>query len=175
MLEKGQTVEINYAGQLEDGYEFVNTWLMPDAVKVTIGASGLLPAIEQELITMTRGERRTIEIPCADAYGEYDPTSLIAVPTATFPHAEDLPVGAYIEFNMAGGRGRARVLEMNDETILFDCNHELAGHNLRFEVELVDDGTGKAMDQELDATGCGCNKLREALSDDCCCDHHHHS
>ena len=174
MLKKGQKVEINYAGQLEDGFEFVNTWLVPDNAHVTIGEYNILPALERELMTMARGERRTVLVPCEEAYGSYDPNALISVPASTFPHAEDLPVGAYIEFDMPGGHARAKVVEMDDETILFDCNHELAGHDLLFEIELVDDGKGKAIDQELDHDGCGCNKLRETLSDgkhDCC--HHH--
>ena len=39
MLRIGQRVEINYVGCLEDGTEFVNTWLMPDNVAVTLGSS----------------------------------------------------------------------------------------------------------------------------------------
>ena len=105
MLERGQKVAINYAGWLEDGTEFVNTWLVPDSVTITIGASELLPAIE-------------------------------------------------------------------DGQVLFDTNHELAGHDLSFEVELVDDGTTTALEAEGSSTGCGCNRLRESLGK-CDCDHEH--
>ena len=60
MLQFGQKVEINYAGFLEDGTEFVNTWLSPDSVSVTIGQSGLLPAFEQALVDM--------QLPCLDYF-----------------------------------------------------------------------------------------------------------
>lgn len=59
MLERGQKVAINYAGWLEDGTEFVNTWLVPDSPTITIGASGLLPAFEEQLLPMENGTRRT--------------------------------------------------------------------------------------------------------------------
>ena len=166
MLKAGQQVKINYAGQLEDGYEFVNTWLMPDPVTVEIGNSGLLPAFERELVTMTRGTRKKFKIPCALAYGAHDPSAVITIPAEGFPHADELPVGAYIEFDIPGGRARAKVLAADTETLTFDCNHELAGHDLTFEVELVDDGTVSVMDQEMGATGCNCDRLRKTLSGD---------
>ncbi|MGN0077346.1 MAG: peptidylprolyl isomerase [Coriobacteriales bacterium] len=173
MLAAGQKVEINYSGQLEDGTEFVNTWLMPDSVPVVLGSSGLLPAFERELLGMQRGQRRSFTIPCEEAYGPYDPAGVISVPAEGFPHADELPVGQFIEFNMAGGRGRARVLGIQDGQILFDTNHELAGHDLSFEVELVDDGSSTALDQEGGSSGCGCNRLRESLGSSCECPHHH--
>lgn len=169
MLQFGQKVEINYAGFLEDGTEFVNTWLSPDSVSVTIGQSGLLPAFEQALVDMHRGQRKTIDIPCEQAYGSFDESAVITVAKAGFPHADELPVGEYIEFDMAGGTGRARVVAVDDETIVFDCNPELAGHDLRFEIELVDVEGSTALDQESEATGCGCDRLRESLGA-----HHRH-
>ena len=171
MLEPGQKVAINYAGQLDNGYEFVNTWLSPDPVTVEIGSGGLLPAFERELATMERGERKRFVIPCASAYGARDPEAVVTVAKDGFPHADELPVGAYIEFDLPEGRARAKVVEVGGETVTFDLNHELAGYDLSFEVELLDDGKGTALDSELSATGCGCNKLRETLTGkrcDCC-------
>lgn len=170
MLRIGQRVEINYVGCLEDGTEFVNTWLMPDNVAVTLGSSGLLPAFEEQLLTMQCGERRSFVIPCERAYGHYDPAGVIAVPSESFPHADELPVGKYIEFSMAGGRGRARVLAVEGGQVVFDTNHELAGHDLHFELELVDDGSLGALEQEKGSAGCGCNRLRESLGG---CGHTH--
>ncbi len=172
MLAKGQRVEINYAGQLEGGTEFVNTWLMPDSVNVVIGSGGLLPAFEEQLLEMRRGERRNFVIPCEKAYGPYDPAGVISVAAEGFSHADKLPIGQFIEFGMADGRGRAKVLAVEDGQIIFDTNHELAGHDLRFEVELVDDGTSAALEVEKGSTGCGCNRLRESLGG-CGCEHSH--
>ena len=172
MLERGQTVAINSAGGLEDGTEFVNTWLVPDSVAITIGASGLLPAFEEQLLPMENGMRRTFSIPCEKAYGAYDPAGVISVAANTFPHASELPVGQYIEFSISGGKARAKVLAIEDGQVLFDTNHELAGHDLSFEVELVDDGTTTALEAEGSSTGCGCNRLRESLGK-CDCNHGH--
>lgn len=170
-MESGRRIEINYAGWLEGGAEFVNTWLAPDNVSVTLGANGLLPAFEAQLLTMARGERKTFSVPCCDAYGPYDPAGVVRVPTQSFPNARELPIGHYIVFDVGGTVARAKVVSVDDKEIVFDTNHELAGHDLRFEVELVDDGESTAIDQERDSTGCGCNRLRESLGG---CDHDHH-
>ena len=163
MLKKGQKVLVHYAGQLENGYEFVNTWLVHEPIAVTIGDGALLPAFERALVELGRGERCTVTVPAAVAYGAYDEHLVIEVPITNFPYADELPVGSYIAFQVGQGTARAKVLEVSDGFVRVDCNHELAGHDLTFEIELVDDGTSDAVNEELEATGCGCDRLRESL------------
>lgn len=172
MLKAGQKVLVHYAGQLENGYEFVNTWLVHEPVAVTVGDGALLPAFERALAELGRGERCTITVPAAEAYGEYDERAVVEVPTANFPHADELPVGSYIAFRVGQDTARAKVLGVSDGVVRVDCNHELAGHDLTFEIELVDDGTADAIDEELEAAGCGCDRLRESLVG-CSHDHGH--
>ena len=182
MLKTGQRVVINYAGELENGYEFVNTWLAHVPVELVIGDGTLLPAFERALVGLARGERCTVTVPAQEAYGEYDPSAVIEVPAANFPHADELPIGSYIGFETDQGAARVKVLGVAGGMVRVDCNHELAGHDLTFEIELVDDGTGDAIDDELEASGCGCDKLRESLvgcshdhrDDDHDGDHGHH-
>ena len=89
-MEHGRRIEINYAGWLEDGAEFVNTWLSLDSVSVTVGAGGQLPAFEAQLLTMSGGERKTFTVPCEDACGPYDPQGVVSVPAKSFPNASEL-------------------------------------------------------------------------------------
>ena len=107
MLERGQKVAINYAGWLEDGTEFVNTWLVPDSVTITIGASGLLPAFEEQLLPMENGTRRTFSIPCEKAYGSYDPAGLSPLPLIDFPMRTNCQLGNTSSFPFLAAR-RAR-------------------------------------------------------------------
>lgn len=175
MLVRGQKVSFNFAGQLEDGCEFANTWLLHEPAVAVIGDGSLLPVFEQALCTLSCGERCSITVPASDAYGEYDPTLVVTAPAANFANMEELPIGSYIEFSIAQGSARVRVLDVADGLVRLDCNHELAGHDLSFEIELVDDGKQQAIDQEGSTTGCGCNKLRESLvgHDACGCSHNH--
>lgn len=171
MLEQGQKVLVNYAGQLEDGYEFVNTWLLHEPVHVTIGENDFLPKFQETLVSMRRGERKGVDIPAEQAYGAHDPALVVTVPASRFPDADKLPVGSYIGFQVSGGTARARVVEVSRESVTLDCNHELAGHDLHFDIELVDDGESSNLERELETTGCGCDKLRESLTG--CCEHAH--
>ncbi|MGI6217677.1 MAG: FKBP-type peptidyl-prolyl cis-trans isomerase [Coriobacteriales bacterium] len=166
MLHQGQTVTVNYAGQLEDGYEFVNTWLLHEPAHFVIGHSGLLPLFEQALIALSPGQRTTVHIPKAQAYGEYDPANVIEVPRAQIPNASELPLGGYIWLSIGNSQVRVKVCSINEETVTIDCNSELAGHDLTFDIELVDDGTLTALDREDSTNGCSCDLLRESLDSD---------
>jgi len=175
MLQDGQSVAFNFAGQLEDGYEFANTWLLHEPARAVIGDGSLLPAFEQALRNLSCGERCTVTVPAAQAYGAYDPNLILTVPAANFANAAELPIGSFIGFATELGTARAKVLEVADGLVRVDCNHELAGRDLTFEIELVDDGAMSAMEQENAASGCGCDKLRESLAghEGCGCGHTH--
>lgn len=60
------------------------------------------------------------------------------VPTSQVPNAKDLPVGQTVYFNGPMGPFPAKVVSVDDEKCVFDMNHELAGKDLTFEIELVE-------------------------------------
>jgi FKBP-type peptidyl-prolyl cis-trans isomerase 2 len=63
---------------------------------------------------------------------------VISVKIAELEGAEEMKVGqrAYLQ-NMYGQPIPVRVTEMDDTMITFDANHELAGKELNFEIELI--------------------------------------
>lgn len=176
MLQAGQKVSIQYAGELENGNTFVNTWVNGGPVEVTIGAGELLPLFEQTLKGMQHGERKHVFIPVDQAYGPYDEGNVVSVPAENIPDAHLLRAGCVVNMQTSIGSARVKVLGREGDNILLDCNHELAGHDLTFEIELVQDGTETLVQREQGAhgCGCGCDKLKEQLSrNDCACNHEH--
>jgi len=88
---------------------------------------------------MEVGDRRTVTIPAAEAYGERHEEMVEVIPLEYIPNAEDLPVGEYIFMPMEDGNmGRCKVVMIENGEATFDLNHELAGYNLTFEIELVE-------------------------------------
>lgn len=176
MLKIGQRATVHMAGMLKDGYVFMDTWTTNSPMEVTIGDGQLLPGLERELVTFNRGERRLVELEPEDAYGLYDQDLVFEVPASSVPDAAALPVGGYIMVQADQGPVRLKVLEVTDQTIRFDSNHELAGKPVAFEMELISDGTETAIEQEQGSKGCSCGALRESLAGhdhDCECGHHH--
>lgn len=176
MIAAGQKVFINYAGSIENGNVFVNTWINGGPVEVEAGRGTFLPRFEEALAGMSRGERKTIVIPAAQAYGARDEENVVRVPLRDIPRGEDLPVGSFISLQTGRGPARVRVASIEGDDVVFDCNHELAGHDLTFEIELVRDGRETAVDSESGSSGCGCgcDKLKEQLMGEACaCGHSH--
>jgi FKBP-type peptidyl-prolyl cis-trans isomerase 2 len=78
------------------------------------------------------GERVTVRIEPAEAYGERDESRIVEVPYA--PSQEDVAVGDIVTLNTGE---QAEVLEVRSETVVLDANHPLAGQALTFEIEVV--------------------------------------
>lgn len=176
MLKEGQHVRIHYAGTLETGVDFVNTWLTGGPIEVVIGENEFLPRFNQALRRLGRGERTKLRIPAEEAYGSYDPEAVVTVPRAQIPDNEALKEGAYVFMSTSAGVAKVKVKRLSSKWVTLDCNHELAGHDLTFEIELVADGEETLVERERMGTGCGCgcDKLKEALSGDECCHGHRH-
>ena len=173
-MHQGQDVIIHCAGTLEDGYVFIDTWAGNNPLNVTVGSGQLPPGVERRLMGLTRGQRSVFTLPPAEAYGEYDPSLVFEVPAGSIPNAHDLPIGGYITVQTDAGMARLRVLSVQDGVVRFDQNHELAGRDVTFEIELISDGTETAIDLERNAKGCSCGALRESLMGKKCCHDGHH-
>jgi FKBP-type peptidyl-prolyl cis-trans isomerase 2 len=68
----------------------------------------------------------------ADAYGEYDDSLLLEFPNDE--NAEGAEVG--IQVQLSDGR-IATIVEITDDIVTIDANHELAGQALTFEIEVL--------------------------------------
>ncbi|MBQ1449309.1 MAG: FKBP-type peptidyl-prolyl cis-trans isomerase [Eggerthellaceae bacterium] len=173
-MHSGQKIVIHCAGTLEDGYVFMDTWAGNNPLTVTIGSGQIPPSVERRLMDLGRGQRSVFTLPPSEAYGEYDPSLVFEVPADAIPNAQDLPVGGFIMVQTDQGHARLKVLAVEGGMVRFDQNHELAGRDITFEVELVSDGTETAIDLERSSKGCSCGALRKSLTGDTCCHSDHH-
>lgn len=158
--QKGDRVLIDYTGTLEDGTIFDST-LEGDCcddgecstdscedegcgcgesgpMELTIGGDEFFPQIEEALIGMSPGEKKTVVVPAAEAFGEYDEAKVFSVARAELP--EDMPVEVGEELVLSGEDDDEElgvtVVEATDENVTFDANHPLAGEDLTFEITL---------------------------------------
>lgn len=165
MPEIGESVMLNYAARLDDGREFESTWRTGSPLEVIIGEGQLFPKVERTICEMLPGEERTIMLSADEAYGTYDDDLIITVPGSNIPNAENMPEGRYVEIKTEQGTIRAKVLYADADNVVLDCNHELAGYDVIFDIELVSIVHKSAIERELHSDGCacGCQKLKEQI------------
>ena len=99
----------------------------------------MIPGFDAAVANMDVGETVQVHLSPAEAYGEFDPDAKFTVELALVPGAENLELGerAYLQ-NMYGQPFPVKVLAKDDHTITFDTNHEMAGKELNFTIELVE-------------------------------------
>lgn len=165
MAEIGEKVRVDFIGRLDDGSEFSNSYLVGEPFEFVIGSRQMLPAFERAVMSMLPGEEKTVRIPADEAYGPYDESLIEVVPTSSIPEAGKLPVGGYVVFSTPSEDMRVKVLKVEGENVYFDHNHELAGHDLTFDIKLLEVVHEAAVDREKHPAGCacGCDRVKQEL------------
>ena len=134
----GKTVRTHYRGTFNDGTQFDSSYDRGEPLEFVCGAGMMILGFDKAVADMEPGEKKTVHLMPAEAYGESDPEAIFSVPIAEMPGAEDLVAGqtAYLR-NMYGQPFRVLVAAKTEDTVTFDANHEMAGKELNFEIELV--------------------------------------
>lgn len=108
-------------------------------MELTIGAGDFFCQIEEALIGMAPGETKTVTIPAAEAFGEYDDEQVFVVERSDMPADLNPEVGAELVLTNDDDESMEVVVVATDEkTVTFDANHPLAGEDLIFDIELVE-------------------------------------
>jgi FKBP-type peptidyl-prolyl cis-trans isomerase SlyD len=102
------------------------------------GADNIIPGLEAALAGKTVGDKFTITIPAADAYGEYDEEELDEVPLDEMPNIHELEQGALVEVEDEEGYVYlAYVREITSSAVVLDFNPPLAGKDVTYDVEVL--------------------------------------
>ena len=137
-VKNGDTVKIHYTGRLQDGSVFDSS-TDREPLQFNIGSGQVIPGFEEAVTGMTVGEKKTILIPCAKAYGERNPSMVMVVDRKHVPSDIDPEVGQRLQVGSPSGELIAvTIIEVNDGNITLDANPPLAGEDLTFDLELVE-------------------------------------
>ena len=136
----GHVVRINYTGKLTNGTVFDTSKVDGrKPLSFRLGQNQVLPKLEAEIIGMSVGEKKTVAVDANDAYGPHQKQAIQKIPRSEIPDGVDLTVGNNLQATGHDGEiVPLRVLAVNEETVTLDANHPLAGHNLTFEIELIE-------------------------------------
>jgi peptidylprolyl isomerase len=137
-VKSGDTVRVHYTGTLTDGQTFDSSE-GKDPLEFTVGSGQIIPGLDSAVEGMAVGDKKTVEVPVDQAYGQPDPNAQQAVPRTDIP--EDIPLDLGTQLQVQTPQGQVMpvtVVEVTDEQVVLDANHPLAGKDLTFAIELVD-------------------------------------
>jgi len=134
----GDTVKINYVGTLNDGQMFDSSEGR-DPLEFVVGSGQIIKGLDSAIPGMTVGDKKTVNVPCDQAYGETNPEARQAVPREQIPAEIPLEVGTQLQMQTPQGQVvPVTVAEVTEAEVTLDANHPLAGQDLNFEIEVVE-------------------------------------
>lgn len=136
MIEAGKTVKVHYKGTLNDGTVFDSSDGR-DPIEFEVGAGTVIAGFETAVAEMEIDETKSVTIPSAEAYGEFNQEMVGLVPRASLPEDITPEVGMILSMQSPDGEMPVRIVEMDDENLTLDANHPLAGQDLTFELTLI--------------------------------------
>ena len=136
-VKNGDTIQVHYKGTLSDGTLFDSSE-GSEPLEFKVGEGRVIPGFEKGVIDMKVGDKKTINIPCLEAYGELNDEMKITLPRTEVPADMKPEIG--MEMHLTDENGQVipvLVIDLSEDTITLDANHPLAGEDLTFELELM--------------------------------------
>lgn len=137
VIARGAHVTLHYEIRLPDD-RVVDSTFESEPMQFVVGDGSMDPRLEESLLGLPEGEQTRILLTPEFAFGEPDPDMIHELPRADVPNDLALSVGDLVEFDLPNGDSVAgAVRAINEETLLVDFNHPLAGMNIQFIVHVL--------------------------------------
>lgn len=137
-VKESNTIKVNYTGKLSNGQIF-DTSEGKEPIEFVLGQGRLIPGFEKGLIDMELNEKKTIEIAKDQAYGDVNDNLIQELQKTALPEDMEPKVGMGLVSKSPDGKEiNLMIVEVKEESIVIDGNHPLAGHDLVFDVEVVE-------------------------------------
>jgi len=107
-----------------------------DPMEYLHGYHNIIPGLEKEMEGLKIGDKKSVVVPPAEGYGEYDEKLVYEIPRTNFPPDEELVPGSQFRADTENGPVALFVQEIVGENVIMNGNHPLAGETLNFEIEI---------------------------------------
>ena len=135
----GKTCRVHYKGTFNDGAQFDSSYDRGEPLEFVCGAGMMIKGFDAAVADMEVGQVVDIHLMPEEAYGMPDPNAVLTFEIKNLPGSEDLTVGQQVYLSNAMGQPfPVKVTAKDDSTITLDANHEMAGKELNFKIELVE-------------------------------------
>ena len=144
-ITDGIYVELDYQLLDREG-EVIETSDDAGRLIYTHGAEEIPPPLEAALEGASEGDIREVRLEPADAFGERDLESIFSVPTDLLGEGTGPRSGDWIDMVVEPEDGdeftepyelEAQVVSVEDDAVILDTNHPLAGQEVTFQVTVA--------------------------------------
>jgi FKBP-type peptidyl-prolyl cis-trans isomerase SlyD len=147
MVQDGMVVSLDYSLRLNGG-DVIDSSAEGEPLEFLQGAGQIISGLEQALYGMRVGDEKQVTVQPADGYGEMDPEGVQFFPASAFPEGMELEVGMALQAQDNSGHVHTvYVTEVQEDGVMLDFNHPLAGETLYFQAKIA--GLRPATDDEL--------------------------
>ena len=134
-IQKNHVVSIDYTLKNDEGV-VIDTSSGGSPLAYLHGSGALIPGMEKALEGKSEGDDFTISISPADGYGDRDDNLIHKVKRKELAHLPDLALGMELEVETDNAPLILTIIDINDEEVVLDGNHPMAGQNLNFEIQI---------------------------------------
>ena len=135
----GKTCRTHYRGTFNDGTQFDSSYDRGEPLEFICGVGQMIKGFDAAVADMEVGQTVDVHLMPEEAYGMPDPDAVFTLEIAQLPGSEDLEAGQRVYLtNQLGQPFPVVVVEKTETSITFDANHEMAGKELNFTIELVE-------------------------------------
>lgn len=139
MNNENKTCRVHYTGTFNDGTKFDSSYDRGETLEFVCGAGMMIKGFDEAVKTMEVGEIKDVHLMPEEAYGVSNPDYILVMEINQLPGSENLNVGEQVQLmNEMGQPIPVTVIEKDETNITFDANHEMAGKELNFKIELVE-------------------------------------
>ena len=135
----GKNVRVHYKGTFDDGTQFDSSYDRGEPLAFVCGTGMMIRGFDKAVAEMEVGQVVDIHLMPEEAYGEADPEAIVTIGIGQLPGSENLSVGDRVMLRSINGQPFPVTVTAKDDThITLDANHEMAGKELNFRIELLE-------------------------------------
>lgn len=154
-IAENTVVKLNYTLFDSDGNQ-LDTTIGKEPFEYIHGTKMIISGLEKQLEGKGPSQKFTAHVPASEAYGLYNENLVLEVSRDQFD--TDFPIEVGMAFQATSPNGGAlivHVVKVTDKTVTVDGNHELAGKDLTFDIEILDVREATEEDLKMNS-GCCC-------------------
>ncbi|GAB1256303.1 FKBP-type peptidyl-prolyl cis-trans isomerase [Aurantivibrio plasticivorans] len=137
-VSQGTKVTLHFAIKLDDG-TVVDSTFDRNPATFEVGDKNLLDGFEQLLMGLVAGDKQSFRVTPEQGFGQRNPNNMQEIPLDAFDIQEELSEGLMVSFADANGAELPGVVHsIDNDKVIVDFNHPLAGRDLLFDVDIID-------------------------------------